>query len=86
MFSFRIALLTVFSHLFYFITSLGFGIGVFIGVQVCGPVSGAHLNPAVSVGLVVTRRCPILRAVVYIVAQCAGATSKTDDETHIMNV
>lgn len=40
---------------------------------VVGTMSGAHLNPAVSLAAWVTRRVSTLRAVAYVVAQFAGA-------------
>ena len=48
-------------------------LGVFIGVVVAGPYSGAHLNPAVSIGLAMGgtfRWCDVCQ---YIVAQMLGA-------------
>ncbi len=38
-----------------------------------GSISGAHLNPAVTLGLLVARRLPILKGVLYLVVQIAGA-------------
>ena len=38
-----------------------------------GPVSGAHLNPAVTLGLAVNRRFPWTYAPVYVIAQFTGA-------------
>lgn len=42
-------------------------------VLVIGGVSGAHLNPALTVGALATRRVSLARAVSYIVAQVLGA-------------
>lgn len=42
-------------------------------VLVVGGVSGAYLNPALTVGALVTRRVTLVRAVSYIVAQVLGA-------------
>ena len=39
-----------------------------------GPLSGAHLNPAVTLGLAVNRRFPWTSAPPYVLAQFAGAT------------
>lgn len=38
-----------------------------------GPVSGAHVNPAVTIAMVVARKMPIAEAAGYWVAQVAGA-------------
>jgi aquaporin Z len=38
-----------------------------------GPISGAQLNPAVTLGLLVARRQPVVKGVLYLVAQVAGA-------------
>ncbi len=38
-----------------------------------GPISGAQLNPAVTLGLLVARRQPVVKGVLYLVAQLAGA-------------
>lgn len=54
---------------------LGFavGFGIFAGVFISGPVSGGHINPAVTIICVLTRRLHILLAPLYIVAQFVGA-------------
>ncbi|XP_042266022.1 aquaporin AQPAe.a [Thunnus albacares] len=39
-----------------------------------GEISGAQVNPAVTLALLATRRLEVLRALVYIVAQCLGAS------------
>ena len=43
-------------------------------VLIVGTLSGAHINPAVTVGAWVTRKISSLRAIGYIVAQILGAT------------
>ncbi|XP_057327910.1 aquaporin AQPAn.G-like isoform X1 [Microplitis mediator] len=50
-----------------------FGLAVAALAQVLGPVSGCHVNPAVTAGLVVSGKCSLLRAICYIVCQCCGA-------------
>ncbi|MFH0758310.1 MAG: MIP/aquaporin family protein [Bacteroidota bacterium] len=57
----------------WIVISLGWGLGVFVGVAVAGPVSGAHLNPAVTLGLAVSGMFPWLKAVPFMLAQMAGA-------------
>ena len=53
--------------------SLAFGLTVLTMAYAIGHVSGCHLNPAVSVGLVVGGRFPAKELVPYIVAQVLGA-------------
>jgi len=53
---------------------IGIGIGLAIAsiAQAVGHVSGGHLNPAVSLGMIVGGRINVLQGLVYIVAQCIG--------------
>src|SRR5689334_11778055 len=53
--------------------ALAFGLTVLTMAYAIGHVSGCHLNPAVSVGLVVAKRFPAAELLPYIVAQVAGA-------------
>ena len=55
------------------VITFGWGIGVFIGVIVAGPYSGAHINPAVSIGLAVAGKFPWQEVPMYILAQLGGA-------------
>jgi glycerol uptake facilitator protein len=55
--------------------SFGWGLGVFIGVIVAGPSSGAHLNPAVTIGLAIAGKFAWINAPLYIIAQLLGAIS-----------
>lgn len=57
----------------WIVITTAWALGVFIGVIVAGPVSGAHLNPAVTVGLAVAGKFLWANVVGYIVAQVAGA-------------
>ena len=52
--------------------SLAFGLTVLTMAFAIGHISGAHLNPAVSIGLVVGRRFPARELPAYIVAQVLG--------------
>ena len=53
--------------------ALAFGLTVLTMAFAIGHVSGCHLNPAVSVGLVVGRRFPASDLLAYIIAQVLGA-------------
>ncbi|RDU97429.1 aquaporin Z [Trinickia dinghuensis] len=55
--------------------SLAFGLSVLTMVYAIGPVSGAHLNPAVTIGLTVAGRFQNKHVVPYVVAQTIGATA-----------
>lgn len=57
----------------YLGVALAFGLTVLTMVFAIGHISGGHLNPAVSVGLVVGKRFPISELWAYVVAQVAGA-------------
>jgi aquaporin Z len=52
--------------------SMAFGLTVLTMAFAIGHVSGAHLNPAVSIGLYVGERFPAVELIPYIVAQIAG--------------
>ncbi|ADY26256.1 MIP family channel protein [Deinococcus proteolyticus MRP] len=53
--------------------TLGWGFAVLMGIFVSGTISGAHLNPAVSVGLAATGRFPWAKVLPYTLAQLLGA-------------
>ncbi|RON90068.1 aquaporin Z [Pseudomonas fluorescens] len=54
--------------------ALAFGLTVLTMAFAIGHISGCHLNPAVSVGLVVGGRFPARELPAYIIAQVLGAT------------
>src|SRR5947208_2934875 len=53
--------------------SLAFGLSLLAMVYVIGPISGCHINPAVTIGLLISKRMKASQAPGYIVAQIAGA-------------
>ena len=52
---------------------LGFAVGICAAAYTIGKVSGAHVNPAVTIGFWATRRINTPTAVMYIIAQFVGA-------------
>ncbi|KAM4702337.1 aquaporin-2-like [Discoglossus pictus] len=56
-------------------TALAFGLGIGTLVQTIGHVSGAHINPAVTVAFLVGSQISFLRATFYVGAQLLGAVS-----------
>ncbi|OWM87591.1 hypothetical protein CDL15_Pgr022703 [Punica granatum] len=50
-----------------------FGGMIFILVYCTAGISGGHINPAVTFGLFLARKVSLIRAIMYMVAQCLGA-------------
>lgn len=61
------------SHGEYLSINLGWGLAVTMGILVAGGVSGAHLNPAVTLAVAVCQDFPWRKVLPYCVAQMAGA-------------
>lgn len=55
--------------------SLAFGLVILVMVYATGHLSGAHINPAVTLAFTLTRHFPPRDAVAYIAAQLAGAVA-----------
>jgi aquaporin NIP len=53
--------------------ALTFGLIVLAMIYTLGDISGAHINPAVTIGFWFSRRFPGRNTLPYLVAQCAGA-------------
>lgn len=54
--------------------SLAFGFAVVVMAYAIGPISGCHINPAVTIGMLVIKKISFQDAAGYIVGQFAGAT------------
>jgi aquaporin TIP len=55
--------------------ALAHGLAIGLMVAAVGSISGGHLNPAVSISMLVTGEIGVTRAIAYIVAQLLGATA-----------
>jgi len=53
--------------------ALAFGLSLLAMVYAIGPISGCHINPAVTVGMLTAGKIKAKEAVGYIIAQCIGA-------------
>lgn len=54
-------------------TPVAVGLVLLVFVYVIGGISGCHLNPAITVGLVSSRQFPVVEGGLFIVAQIVGA-------------
>lgn len=52
---------------------LGFGLAIMVAANTIGQISGAHLNPAVTLAFLVNKRMDVKEFVVYVVGQMIGA-------------
>jgi MIP family channel proteins len=57
----------------YLSINMGWGLGVMLGVYAAAGISGAHLNPAITLALAVHRRFPWSKLAPYCLAQMIGA-------------
>jgi len=55
--------------------AMTFGLIVMCMIYALGSISGAHLNPAVSIAFTVARKFPLQQLLPYIVSQLAGAVA-----------
>ena len=54
--------------------SLAFGLSVLVLIYTIGSISGCHINPAVSISMLVAGKMNVKDTIFYIVFQCIGAT------------
>jgi glycerol uptake facilitator protein len=65
--------LTQYAYGDYLSINFGWGVAVLLGIYVAGGVTGAHINPAVTVALAVRRELPWSKVIPYVSAQMLGA-------------
>lgn len=53
--------------------SFAFGLAVVVMAYAIGPISGCHINPAISISMLVAGKLNVKDTVSYIIAQCLGA-------------
>lgn len=66
------AMVTLFNLGGYTNIAFGWGFAVFLGILVSSRISGAHLNPAVTLALTLTKRSPANKLPLYVTAQMIG--------------
>lgn len=64
---------TVDPNVAYLLTALAFGLVIVAMAYSIGNVSGCHINPAVSIAMLVSGKMSVKDFVGYVVAQCLGA-------------
>jgi glycerol uptake facilitator protein len=57
----------------WIVITTGWALAVFTGVVIAAPFSGAHLNPAVTIGLAIAGKFAWNKVIMFIVAQIIGA-------------
>lgn len=53
--------------------AIAFGLAVLVMVYAIGPISGCHINPAITIAMLVNGKIPAKDALIYIIVQCIGA-------------
>jgi aquaporin Z len=61
------------SHIGFLGVSFAFGLSLLAMVYTIGPISGCHINPAVTLGVLLARKISAKDAGAYVVAQIVGA-------------
>lgn len=57
----------------WIVITWGWGMAVFVGVYAVAAISGAHINPAITIGLAVAGKFPWNEVPIYILGQLIGA-------------
>src|SRR5271166_2086735 len=61
------------SHIGFLGVSFAFGLSLLAMVYTIGPISGCHINPAVTCGVLLAKKMDTKDAVAYVIAQIVGA-------------
>lgn len=56
----------------YLLTALAFGLSIVAMAYSIGNISGCHINPAVSLAMLISRKLDLSDFIGYVIAQCAG--------------
>ncbi len=59
--------------------SLAFGLSFLVLVYAIGQISGCHINPAITVAMLLNGKIPAKDAIIYIIVQCIGSRPATND-------
>jgi aquaporin Z len=54
------------------VIAFGFGLGLFVAINIAGSISGGHFNPAVTVAAVLDKRLDPITGAGYVIAQLIG--------------
>src|SRR5260370_27870528 len=68
-----VAMVVLFDKGEYTNITIAWGLAVTMGIYIAGKISGAHLNPAVTLTLAVFRDFPWKKVLPYVLVQIAGA-------------
>ena len=58
-------------------TALAFGLAIIASAYVIGNISGCHVNPAVSLSMLLNKKIPLKEFIGYVIGQVAGAFAAT---------
>jgi aquaporin Z len=61
------------AHIGFLGVSLAFGLTLLTMAYAIGPISGCHINPAVTLGILMAKKINMKDAAAYVIAQCVGA-------------
>jgi aquaporin Z len=53
--------------------ALAFGLSVLVMVYAIGQISGCHINPGITIAMLINSKIPTKDAIAYIIVQCIGA-------------